>query len=455
MVSPGSERARETPSRPFRALLPPEPPEAPPAPADVVSIRQILGMIWERWFFVLAFGVLAFAGVMSLTLASGMEFVSSGRLYLGELDAKGRASTSAANDFELSSGSDGQVASEIEILKSRSLVTQAVSKSGINVAITPAHQKPTRYWQWLLSERDPELLDRGLQEVRATNALLASRFREPQPYSLRFTSDTEYDLRDPSGKRLGQGKLDEPLKTPDLEITFVPGALRRPKAGAEYDVSVAPLEGVVNGVLVNLEVTAPKVAAAGELVNVVTLEYTASSPRIAAALLDQLMQAYLKERQAWKTEDASAAEAFVSAQLAGMRSSLDQVQKKLADYRTNNRVVVLDNEAQAMIERIAKYEEQRLAARLETAALSDMKKSLSSDDPPMGAYLVGEANDTVLEEMSTSLSQARQKLTDLQTRFNDIAPNVKEQQVQVEAQLQSIRNYVSSRLQRSQEHLSA
>jgi tyrosine-protein kinase Etk/Wzc len=117
--------------------------------------------------------------------------------------------------------------------------------------------------------------------------------------------------------------------------------------------------------------------------------------------------------------------------------------------------VVLDNEAKALIEQIAKYEEQRVAARLQVAALADIQKGLRGDDPPMGAFLFGEANDTVLEGMSTSLTQARQKLTDLESRFSEAAPDVKEQRAQVEAQLEGVRNYVTSRMARAQENLGA
>jgi uncharacterized protein involved in exopolysaccharide biosynthesis len=136
-----------------------------------------------------------------------------------------------------------------------------------------------------------------------------------------------------------------------------------------------------------------------------------------------------------------------------VRTSLDDIQRRLASYRSNNRVVVMDNEAKAMIEQIGKYEEQRVAARLEAAALSDVQRTLKGANPPVGAFLLGEANDKVLEGMATTLTAARQKLTDLDSRFNEAAPEVRDQRSQVDAQLEAIRNYVSSRAARAQESL--
>jgi len=167
------------------------------------------------------------------------------------------------------------------------------------------------------------------------------------------------------------------------------------------------------------------------------------------------MLGYLKERQSWKTEDATAAENFVTQQLASVKASLDDVEAKLATYRRNNAAVVLDSEAKALVEQIGRFEEQRVAAQLDVAALSDVSRSLKGHGPPVGAYLVGEATDKVLQDMATSLSKAKEKEAELEARFNDAAPDVKDQHAQVNAQLKNIRGYVETRLGRSQQHLSA
>ncbi len=73
----------------------------------------------------------------------------------------------------------------------------------------------------------------------------------------------------------------------------------------------------------------------------------------------------------------------------------------------------------------------------------------------MGAFLMGEANDTVLEGMADSLTKERAKLADLEARFNEVAPDVREQRARVDAQLASVRSYVSSRAARAQDSLSS
>ena len=429
--------------------------EAETAPSgDAVDLVQLWATIRQHRRFVLAVASSVFLSVMAVTLASRMQFRSSGRLYLGELDGQAHATAAGADSFDLSQSSQGDVGSEVEIIRSRSLVTQAILAAGLTASIRRAGSQPPRYYEWLLARRDPELVDQGERELRAIQVSLAERFREEQTYRVRMLAAGEYELTGVAGAPV-RGRLSTPLVTPDFSLTLVRGFERDPAPGAEYDLVLKPFEDVIERVLDVLDVNAPRAKAGAEPVKVVTLEFAETSPRLAADFLKELMLAYLKERQSWKTEDATAAEVFVTTQLQGMKDSLDQVQKKLADYRSNHRVVVLDNEARAMIEQIAKYEEQRVAARLEVAALADAKRLLKGDNPPLGAYLLGEADDTVLEGMASSLTEARRKLTDLESRFGDAAPELREQRVQVQSQLESVRNYVSSRLNRAQENLGA
>ena len=431
---------------------PPRPrPWVAPAPSDRMDIAQLRELLGQnlRWIFGVAGGV--FVLVVAVTLVSHPEFRASGRLYLGEIGSS-KLSATSPSEIDLSGGAQADVSSEIEIITSRSLLSRAVIESGLNVAIVPSGWKPARYWQWLLSGRDPNVIDRAAQELSTEGTWLAPSVGSPQKYELSFATNSEYELS-ASGRALGHGRLGETLRVGDLNLLLAPGSAGAPVPGARYDLTVAPLAEVLERVLGALDVNAPRPGVTSEPVKVVTLQFGASTPLLAARFLSRLMAAYLQERQLWKTENASAAEAFVSKQLDGMRSSLEQIESKLASYRSSNGLVVLANEGKAMTEQLGKYEEQRVAARLQVAALTNIERALRDPDPPIEAFLLGEAADTVLEGLATSLSRARQQLTDLEARFNPSAPDVREQHAQVDAQLGSIRSYVSTRLLRSRQNL--
>jgi tyrosine-protein kinase Etk/Wzc len=427
--------------------------DAPTRRPDSLDIHQLWHTIRQGLPLVLGVAIAVFTTVMVATLLSRMQFRSVGRLYLGELESSGaNAQGRPGQELEISASSQGVVGSEMEIIQSRSLVSRAILESGMNVGISAVGSKTPRYGQWLLARRDPLLLDTASEELTAKDSLLTDRRAQEQAYTLRFVTDTSYEVWR-ENEKLGAGKLGEVVKVPGADLHLLAGKERKPRSGSEYAVVVRPLLEVIDAALKSLQVSAPKPSPQSPPVNVITLEFTSGSPRQSAAFLERLIAGYLSERQSWKVEDASAAEAFVAEQLNSVRTSLDDIQRKLASYRSNNRVVVMDNEAKAMIEQIGKYEEQRVAARLEVAALSDVQRTLKGANPPVGAFLLGEANDKVLEGMASTLTAARQKLTDLDSRFNEAAPEVRDQRSQVDAQLEAIRNYVSSRAARAQESL--
>jgi tyrosine-protein kinase Etk/Wzc len=418
---------------------------------DAFDVRQLWATLRQHYRFVLCMALCVSAAVMAATLASHMTFRSVSRLYLGELE-EGKAPSRSKEEIDLSVGSQGVVGSELEIIQSRTLVAKAILDSGLNVSIDVLGQKPPRYGQWLLSHRDAGSLDVAPRALRAADARLTDQNARSQSFSVRFLSAQEYEARREDGQ-VARGRLNETAQLPGATLRLRPGDERAPRAGEQYSIVVRPLMVVIDEALGALTVSAPRPSPQAPPVNVVTLEFANGSPRIAASFLERLTAAYLAERQEWKVEDASAAESFVTNQLESIRKSLDDIQQRLADYRTKNRVVVMDNEAKAMIEQIGKYEEQRVAAHLEAAALNEVQRTLKQPDPPVGAFLLGEAKDTVLEEMATSLSSARHKLVDLESRFNDGAPELRDQRKQVDSQLESIRNYVGSRASRAQENL--
>jgi tyrosine-protein kinase Etk/Wzc len=427
--------------------------DVPPPNADGVDVVQILATLRRHRRRLLTVAAITFGLAVGWTLLSRMRFDSTARMYLGELEDKAGAPGPGGEAIDLSGGGHSDIGSEVEILKSRSMVTRAVLASGLNATIAPSGWTPPRYWRWLLDRRSPELLDVAAPEIAVVNASLSDRSLRSAKFDVHFVTNIEYEVSD-HGRLVGGGKLGEPVHAGGLSITLLPGIERGPASGAKYWLEVASVDDVVDSALKDLEVTTPTKGGREDTTKVTTLQFSDSSPRKAASFLKQLMLGYLDERQEWKTANASAAETFMTTQLAKTRETLDDIQNRLAQYRANNHVVVLDNEAKAMIEQIGKYEEQRVAARLEVESLAAVQQQLKGPRPPVEAFMLGEAkDDSVLTGLATTLAQSQQKLTQAETRFNAPAPEVRELREQVDGQLQGIRSYVNARLTRQRDNL--
>jgi len=446
-MMPHNEPSKALTQRRFPREMGPVPPE--PASRDAVGLNDLVRLLREHWGFVLLAGVLTFVAVLAITAASFMTFKATGQLYLGELENEKRPQATAPEAIELSGKTQGDVWSEIEIITSNALVTRAILASGLNVEIVPAGTAPLRYLDWRLARRDSRLLDAGRRELGVRDATLVEEMREPVSLHVRFTTPDEYVLSE-AGRELGRGRLGAPLTAGRARLTLVAGSDRAPVVGRDYELRVAPLADVYASTAKELAVSVPKAGSTPEPAKVVTLAFSAGSPRAASDFLSSLMRLYLEQRQSWKTDEASASETFVTEQLASVRAALDKIQDELAEYRRANPGVVLDSEAKALIEQVGKYEEQRVAARLDVVALSQVQKAVRNPNAPLGAYLFGEARDTVLAGLAESLSEARQKLTDLDAAYNSAAPEVKRQRAQVESQREAIGAYVTSRLARAE-----
>lgn len=418
---------------------------------EAVDLRQVFGVLAENRRLVVRIAGVFAAVLLIIPLLSTMRFRTSSRLYLGELN--GQRTSASEGEVELAGDAQGDVGSEVEILRSRSLAQRAVLASGFNVSLSREGDSPVRLWRWLASGRDPKLIDGVHAEVRAIHTQLDVDEQNAQSFSVRVLKGGAYELwsSDEGPEQAVRGMFGQELRHGSLQLTLLSGAAVRP--GMRYDLTVHPLDHVLERVMDDLMVSVPKAASGGEPVKVVHAEFTATSPKAAADYLKALMLAYLSERQSWKTENATAAESFVTQQLEAMRSSLDAAERKRADYRSNTRGVVAETEAKAMIEQIGKYEEQRVAARLEVASLLDMRRMLANPRAGIEAFFVGESSDTVLQGLAASLTKARQELTELEGRFSAAAPDVRNQRHQVESQLRMVRNYVNGRLARAQENL--
>jgi hypothetical protein len=224
-------------------------------PDDGMDIRQLFTTLREGWLFVVAVGAVTLLTVLLFTAFSDMEFRTRGRLYLGELNHA--ASAAQLDELDLSEESSGDVGSELEILKSQTLISRAILDSGLNVYVAPAGSKRPVYFQWRLAGRDANLLDPTHGRLVAKNASLTDPTVVSRELVVHFRTDKTYELWS-SGTRLGKGELDEASQVPGVRLTLQRGARGAPKAGERYDLSVWSVEGTAQSVLNDLIVTVPK-----------------------------------------------------------------------------------------------------------------------------------------------------------------------------------------------------
>ena len=425
-----------------------------PPSGEVLANRFDLGQVWSMLRtsrgFVSSCALFAVLLVMSVTLVSRMTFKATGSLYLGELQDK-RASGGQPDQLDITGGENGDVGTEIEILKSPALLKRAVLESGLNATITPKGWSAPRYLRWRLSRRDLTLLDGASSQLVATSVAL-SKGTSTEEFSIAFQNGGIYTVSR-GAIPVGRGTLGTPFTSGDLSMTLSRASAGAPVAGDEYEMKVDPIEDALEIIGRHLTIEPPKAVGQSDQIKIAMVSFSDESPRRASIFVSELMQAYLDRRQTWKSEEATAAETFVTGRVATMKDSLEAAEQALADYKKDSPVVVLGDEASELIAQLGRYEEQRVAAQMQVSTFTQVENALKNHRATPEQYLVGETPDPVLASLSNNLAEAQQELTRMESRFTENAPALKEQRAQVSGQLRSVRNYLEGRRQRAEEQL--
>jgi tyrosine-protein kinase Etk/Wzc len=419
-----------------------------------MTLTDIYLILLRQRRTVLACAATVLGAVVAVTLLSPMKFRARGSLYLGELQEVRPLQSAMPEQLDFLGGRGGDVGTEMEILRSRTLVKRAVLVSGLNVSLAPRDWRAPRYWRWRLQHRIPRLLDVGARQVLAITAEVTDASPGASEFTVRFGPSGHYQVAD-GQLRLGAGVLGTPFRGERLSVTLLPGPRGPPPEGATFTMEVTSADEVADGVARELSVTMPKIAGPGEAVKVVSVEYRHTSPRASAAFVATLMRAYLDSRQNWRMEEATAAETFVGGQAGTIKRELDDAEKRLAEYKAHSSVVALGDQSRGLMDQLGKYEEQRVAARLQVDSFDRIQDVLASPDAPVERYLIGEKEDPVLASLSNNLAQARQELQHIEDRFTAEAPATVVQRAQVDNQLRMVKDYVVGRSARAQKQLAS
>jgi tyrosine-protein kinase Etk/Wzc len=436
------------------ALAPPGAPGTGPGPDAGHDLGELLLAVRRSVPLVCLCVAVVGALTLAVTALSRMQFRARGSLYLGEVQSKSPSGTGLPDQLDFVGGRNAEVSTELEILQSRDLITGAVLRAGLNTELAPEGWSRPRYWRWLVDGRDARRVDPPTTLV-AVEASLAESVMRAATFEVTVGERGTYVVS-AGGQPLGTGALGRELVTPLVTLTLAADPNEVPTPGSRYRLRVAPVEDVLEGLKKTLIISVPRGAAGStDAVRIANIELVHPSPRAAAAFVTQLMSRYLERRQNWRTEEATAAESFITDQVRSVREALDEAERKLADYKKNSQVVVLGNETTTMIEQTGQYEQQRLTAQLLLNTFTQVADALDQPNAPLEHFLVGDASDPVLATLATNLANAEQELQRARERFTDDAPAVRELKTQVETQLQTIKTYVGGRRARAQQQLTS
>ena len=292
-----------------------------PLPEEV-HLQDYINVIVRRRKLFLGTFAAVFVGVALVTFIMHPVYEAAATLHIK--DEKGKMGLLG----ELALNSVNPVDSELEILKSRSNSENVVKRLHLD---------------WQVTKKSEGLSFRPVE--------FSSSAKNPV-YRVELTGRDTYTVRDDdSGMIVGSGRSGLPLHGKNVTLLL---ADLQGKSGDSFNLQLLPFNETVETVRKGL-----KAAEIGKKTSIISVSYRDKDPERARDVVNTLIQVYLEQAVAFKTEEASRTVGFVEDQLKGVRDELDNAEKNLQSYKTGSGVVQLDSEAQNLIETMAGAEKQK------------------------------------------------------------------------------------------------
>jgi len=357
----------------------PQSPEQPGVPARLefaAPVRQeptaseIWGIFRRNWWIILGCIAAGAAGAVWLTVRTIPVYRSSTAIRINDKQSP------IPETLLLSGGSE--VATELEVLGSRTLVEDAVRALGLQLQVLEPHRVPRS-----------DLL----KNVRV------SPEADPGVYVLTRESQGHFTItREDSAGWLKRVSPRDP-------VTFHGISFQLGLDAPDYNrirFAISSFPGAVSRVMGGVNVTR-----SGRDAKIITLSYESSDPELTAAVPNLITESFVARRLAAQKSAAGSTIVFLKRQLDTLSDQLRSAEGALLNYRQRERVVNPAVEGSTQVTRMVQLQSERSTVETERAALANIVRDVERaaavqgpDDPSPYRNLL--SFPTLLRNQSTS-----------------------------------------------------
>ncbi|MDB5766325.1 MAG: exopolysaccharide transport family protein [Collimonas fungivorans] len=335
---------------------------------EAISFATLLDVIFDnRWLIVC---IALAATLLGSTYAFLTEPVYSADL-LVQVEDGPNSTKSLLGGLSFLADVKADASAEIEILRSRTLASQAVDNLHLDVSARP------RYFPligaWIAEDETglstPGVFGRGGYAWGAEKIDVA-RFTVPRglenkDFILTVNGQGLFSLRENASKLDLTGKIGQELnaKTRYGDITLNVAALEG-KPGAQFILhhasrleTLAKLRSAIN------------VAEKGKQSGILNLSLQGTDPQLITSIVNEIGEDYVRQNIARKSEEAEKTLAFLDRKLPELRAELELAENKYNQFRNSSGTINLGEESKLMLQ-------QNVAAQTKLIELKQKKEEL-------------------------------------------------------------------------------
>jgi capsular exopolysaccharide synthesis family protein len=177
----------------------------------------------------------------------------------------------------------------------------------------------------------------------------------------------------------------------------------------------------------------PKIISAGLKVKPVTetdilqISYKDNDPKIAAAIVNKIMEVYIENDILSNRAKATAARVFIDKQLPNVEATVRQADAALRKFKEENGVVALPQEATSAVEVMADLDKQIAQAQAQLAEADAKSTALRNQvglNSEAAVAVSSLSQSPAVQEVLTELQKVQGQLAVERTRFLDTSPTI-------------------------------
>jgi len=326
-------------------------------------------LIDNRWLIAVVVGVMLLLGVAYAFFGKPMYETN----VAVQVEDSGNSAGSFLGDAASSLLSvKTPAAGEIEIIKSRAILGQAVENTKLYISAVPRYAPIVGSW---LARRATDLSDPGFMGlagyVTGTEKIMVPQFDVPadfeeKQFTLTVGPENRYELANPELKAPLKGTVGVPLlaSLPSGNLRLLVSAISA-KPGAQFQLVRYSKQLTLLALQDNL-----KVVEKGKQSGVLDVGWKSPSPEKLTQLLNEIGRLYVRQNIERKAAEAEKTLGFLDTALPQFKKQLEQSEDLYNRYRNENGTVSLDDEAKNALTQTVDLQSKLLEAQQKRRELS-------------------------------------------------------------------------------------
>ncbi len=352
---------------------------------DNQGFKAYLDKIVANWFlFLIGIALCTFLAVIYAKF-SPVGYKIDGKILVKDEKSSSSGGKGLVSDMDLGSllGGSSSAENEIEILKSRALMTKVVKALNLNIT----HAQKGRL-QAL--EAPDDLIPYTVTMLTQTDTIESRSYiiDEISDKSVHIVNtDEKIDLVVPYGR---------PIKLPQFTIKLNFKSNYHFDFGLPFVLNIQSVDSRVSALMghFDAELTSKQST-------VISVSFTYSVPSKGEQILQTLMDFYLRDNLEDKKRIADSTLHFIDAQLAGVSVDLKGIEAQIENFKEDNQLADIQAQSEALVSNSSEYFKKLNEAELQLSVLQSISSyinnpnnkriipsSLSVQDPAFGQYLV-------------------------------------------------------------------